>query len=209
MSPAKNTFKEQLNILTEIASRRSVNYHYLGGEGQFDSLSEEQQVLAISGLSKYTEMLQGFETKGLDFHNSQHLLGAALEKMNLFLPDHLLYKILPTDFVEVYSLNMIPLFKSVNFWGTSSYPLDLLYSASYDTLFERSEFHQAALNRAAAKVMTGQKSIIERPVPSHVAWEKQGSMSCQVSYKYLASVYDAAGVIVGAICVSEITPLSQ
>lgn len=67
---------------------------------------------------RYTEMLQGFEYKGLDFQNTQHLLGAALEKMNLFLPDHLLHKILPTDFVEVYSLEFVPLFKSVNFWGS-------------------------------------------------------------------------------------------
>lgn len=165
-------FKEKLVQLSEVCKRQGIQHTYLGGVGCFDLLPEPQRVLAITGLSSYADLLEGiekdFEVKELDFKNTSHLLNAALRKLKLYLPDGLLEKILPTDFVEIYSLDFVPIFKSVNFWGTSSYQLDELYSYPYDDLYERSEFYQAALNRAAKKVFSGTEVLIENPVPRHI-----------------------------------------
>ncbi len=154
-----SVFIEQIGHLLEVASRQNISLRYFGGVGSFANLSEQEQILAVTGLSKYSELL--------------------------------------------------PIFKSVNFWGTSSYPLDVLYSESYDQLFERLPFYQASLNRAAMKIFKGEMQFIENPVPTHVAWEKQGSMSCEISYKFLAAVYNIDGYLVGALCVSQIKPISN
>lgn len=204
-----NTFIEKIGHLLEVASRQNIRLHYFGGEGSFSNLSEQEQILAVTGLSKYTELLQELERQGLDFKNSQHLTGGALGKLNLFLDDGVLDKIDPTDFVEIYSTELVPIFKSVNFWGTSSYPLDVLYSESYDRLFERLPFYQASLNRAAMKIFTGEETFMKRPVPTHVAWEKKGDMKCEISYEFVAAVYTYDGMLAGVICISQIKPLPQ
>lgn len=209
MNSNLKVFIEKIGHLLEVASRQNISLRYFGGEGSFANLSEQEQILAVTGLSKYSELLQELERQGLDFKNSQHLTRGALGKLNLFLEEGVLEKISPTDFVEIYSTELVPIFKSVNFWGTSSYPLDVLYSESYDQLFERLPFYQASLNRAAMKIFKGEMQFIENPVPTHVAWEKQGSMSCEIRYKFLAAVYNMDGYLVGALCVSQIKPISN
>lgn len=207
MSTAVESFKNKLLRLSEIGHRQGFAHLYSGGTGHFDTLSEQAKLLAITGLDRYVGLLQDLELKGPDFSNTNSLLAAALKKLNLTLPVGLLEKILPTDFVEIYSPDLVAIFKSVNFWGLSSYELDELYSCPYDDLYERSEFYQASLNRAAIKIFTGQESVIEKPVPEHVTYERRGPKSCKISYKYLAAVFDDNGSIAAGICVSHLQPL--
>lgn len=209
MSPIRVEFVAKINSLVGVASRQDLGFRYFGGDGNFENMSEQDQILAVTGLSKYSDLLQELEQQRLDFKNSQHLTGGALKKLNLFLDDGVFEKIGQKDFVEIYSTELVPMFKSVNFWGTSSYPLDVLYSESYDRLFERLPFYQAALNRAARKIFTGEETFIQNPVPPHVAWEKQGNKRCEIVYKFLAAVYTDDGHLAGGICVSQIKPLSQ
>lgn len=209
MSPNRIAFVAKINSLVGVASRQELSFRYFGGDGDFANLSEQEQILAVTGLSKYSDLLQDLEHQRLDFKNSQHLTGGALKKLNIFLDDGVFEKIGQTDYVEIYSMELVPMFKSVNFWGTSSYPLDVLYSESYDRLFERLPFFQAALNRSAMKIFTGEETFIQNPVPPHVAWEKQGNMSCEIVYKFIAAVYSQDGLLAGGICVSQLKPLSQ
>lgn len=209
MNVTAQDFQKHLNNLAEIARRQRLAYRYDGGVGRFDQMSEAEKALLITGLKRYNDLLQDFEFKGLDFSNTVHLLGAGLKKLGFHLPKGLFEKITPTDFVEIYTSDLVPVFRSPNFWETSSYANEEIYTNSYENLFERSEFYQAALNRAAKKVFTGESTLLENPVPEHLAWEKFGTMKVQIKYKYLASCFDFDGMIVGALVVCELKPLAN
>lgn len=209
MENSAPNFKSQLERVSEWALQKKIAHAYNGGTGHFENLPTEQQTLAITGLQKYFEFLQDFTTEEFDFANSHVLLKKALERLNLYLDPELLNMVKPTDFVEIYASDYVPAFKSVNFWGNSSYTLDELYTQPYEELFGRDEFYQAAIRRSAEKVFKGKERVIFNPVPEHVAWEKKGPYKRLIKYKYFAAVYDPNMELAGTIVVCDITPLEN
>lgn len=191
------------------ATKNQINHIYSGGHGCFDLMPEEQRVLAVTGLNRYMDFLESTETQEIDYANTVHLLTAAVEQLGLKFPRNVLDRILPTDYVEIYTLDLVPVFKSLNFWGNCSYSLDELYTYPYEELFGRAEFYQASLNRAAHKIFTGVSEFIENPVPEHLAWELRGPLKRLINYRFVSAAYGPDGELMGGIVVSKITPLSN
>lgn len=174
-----------------------------------ESLPLEQQVLAVTGLRKYFDFLIDVENEELDYTDSKALLKKALERLDLRIEKSLMEEIKSNDFIEIYTSDYVPLFKSLNFWGNSSYPLDVLYSNHYQELFARDEFYQAAIRRSAEKIFKGVEKVIYNPVPEHVAWEVRGPLKSLIKYKFFAGVYDNDDSLIGTIVVCDIKPLSN
>lgn len=200
-------FISGLESLSLLAKRQSLKHRYEGGVGDFDKMSEAERILCITGLVKHADLYSELEMTGVDFTNSIHILKAALNKLNLQLPEGLMDKVLPTDFVEIYSPEFVPLFKTPNFWGTSSYSLDELYSSPYTSLYERSEFFQKKIDIGLKKIFTGESTILNNPVPKHEVWELRGEDRVYMEIKYFSQILDPDGYGVGVVSISEITPI--
>jgi hypothetical protein len=203
-------FKNKLENVSAWAVKKNIDHVYKGGIGCFDNMPKEHQVLAATGLSQYFDFIQSTDVDvELDYTNTSQFLKAALLQLGWKLQDGLLDRILPTDYVEIYSNDMVPAFKSLNFWGSCSYTLDELYTYPYSELFARDEFYQASLNRSAEKIFTQKESLIENPVPEHVAWETRGPYKRQIKYKFFTAVYAPDNSMVGGMVVSDVKPLSS
>ncbi|HEX7675704.1 MAG TPA: hypothetical protein VF412_16125 [Bdellovibrio sp.] len=205
MSNLAKDFRKQLQTLSDLGSRQKFSARYTGGDGCFEELPAEAQTKTVTALELYNDILLSCEAQKLDFTNSVQLVKGALKKLRMVLPDDQMALIDSNDFIEIYTLDFIAAFKTPNFWGTGSYSLDEVFSYPYDELFERDEFYQAAINRVVQKIMTGEQSFIQNPIPTHTARERRGSAAAQISYKYIATVQDPDdGHMVGVIVVCDL-----
>lgn len=208
-SQSKETLKIQIDHLQTLIARRYQHLPPTGAGLPRFELDEEQTVLAITGLQKYIQILNTADIDELDFANSQSMLKVALKELNIFVSDEILNTITSNDYVEIYTNTFVPIFKSVNFWGNCSYNLDEIYNNPYNQLFSREEFYQASINRAAKRVLSGETTHIENPVPPHIAWEVQGPLKRLVRYKFFSAVFGLNGDILGCLVVSNLTPLEN
>ena len=210
MNNSARDFKSKLENVSAWAVKKNIAHVYQGGIGCFESMPLEHQALAASGLAQYFDFIQAADVEvELDYSNTSQFLKAALKQLGLKLQHGLFERILPTDYVEIYTMDLVPAFKSMNFWGNCSYSLDDLYTYPYSELFARDEFYQASLNRSAEQIFTQKKSLIDNPVPEHVAWETRGTQKRQIKYKFMAGVYASDGSLAGGMVVSDIKPLSN
>lgn len=200
-----SAFTNSLSQLKALVNLKGINCNYSGGSGAFAFIPEQIQETVVSNLARYLTILSEIEIEFPDFTDSRQMTISALKKLNLTVPAEVLNNLKRDDFVEIYLSDFTPAFKTPNFWATSSYPIDDIFTFPYDELYERDEFFQALIKKSATDVITGKKDIIVNPIPKHIAWEKKGNVKAETTYKYFASAYDQeTGSILGAIAVSEV-----
>lgn len=204
-----NDLKNKIAALSDFLKKKHIQYNSGGSLENFKSLPVEQQVLTVTGLTKYIDTLSACEEEGFEFSDSKRLAMAALEKLGLKVDSRFTDNLLPTDYIEMYTTDFVSTFKSLNFWGHCSYTLEELYTRHYKELYTRDEFSEALLLKAAVKIMSGETEYIAYPVPQHHGREVSGPVEYLMTIKGISTVRDENNTIVGAIINSEIIQLSE
>jgi hypothetical protein len=203
------SFRQYLETVSEVHSRQSIP-RFFDSNQAVDLAGMENLEPKLKALRSYAELIQHFDRESLDFADSKILLKAALAKMNLRLPKGALDLIQQTDYIEIYDHDLIPMFRSPNFWETSSYDLRAIFTTNYAELYQRSEFHEAAIVRSAQKVLSAKPTLLENAVPKHIAWEKQGPCKCELNYRLFTSVFDnTSDQVRGLMTICDLKPISN
>ena len=209
MTPTAS-FRKYLETVSEVHFRQRIPRLFDAATEALDLADIADHEPKLKSLRSYAELIQHFERENLDFADSKILLHSALAKMNLRLPKGALELIKESDYIEIYDHDLIPMFRSPNFWETSSYDLRDIFTSSYAQLYERSEFHEAAIVRSAMKVLAAKPSIIQNAVPVHIAWEKRGPCKCELNYHLFTSVFDnTSDMVRGLLTVCDLKPISN
>lgn len=200
-------FHGYLSLISNVSSRVGIKHNYNPQNDDFASLPMEIKQHVIDNLSTYAEVLSELERTNQDIYNTHELLDQVLKTCGFTLPKGVFEKIGPSDHWELFSADLVPLFKSLPWFEYTSYDLSEIYAKPYHELYARDEFYQAAINRVAKQIMSQEKVVIENPVPEHVAWEINGPVRCLIRYKLISSFY-ADGELAGALVVHDLKRLS-
>lgn len=190
--------------LSTILKNHTIRHVLKGKVDHFDELSKEQQILIVTGLARYIDILGAADAEDIDINDAKLVSEMALKRLELKASPEFYPLMNSNDFVEMYSSDLVPIYKSPNFWGTSSYSIEDLYTRPYATMYSRDEFSEAALYKAAVRIFTGESEFIENPVPVHIGKEINGPVEYRMGIKAISSLKDENGILVGAIITSKI-----
>lgn len=119
-----------------------------GGDVEIDSkasreawlmLPEEVKMAVLKGFSFYLDICEDTVRAGISLRDNYGLLSHSLKKANLFTIEDVSSYITNDNIVEVYNLDHVQLFRSINFFDLCNYSLLDLLARQWFELFERLE----------------------------------------------------------------------
>ncbi len=146
---------------------------------KFQSFEEPRKAKAVDQLSRLNQLLQGsmnpFEKElppVSEIHPEKHFVEAALKFYDLKLRDDFWKTVEPHDILEIYNDEGIQVFRTFNFFTSSSYSLtDLLVNEWY-VLWERPKFVLKRIFEYSNGILSGEmKGVIKMDIPKHVVKE--------------------------------------
>lgn len=202
-------FHSYASKLSKTSDRFGIKHSYNPHSDHFSKLPIEAKKVVIDNLKRYTDFLSELETLEIDITDSSKLLKHSIEYLRFHLPPDVYNKVSPTDQFELFTSDGVPFFKSPKSNEFTSYNLDVVLSTPYNELYARDEFYQASIHRAAMQILKGEKVMIERPIPEHIAWETRGPIKCNIRYKLMCPFYFNSSTPDGVLVVFELTKLSS
>lgn len=160
---------------------------------------------------KYQLIMAEMEGSGMDLEDSVLTLDYFLSKSDMVLDKEILEKVSKDDFVEIYDKFGVQLFRSFNIYKYTSFTWDEIFSKRMDQLYDRPEFYNKMLFKTAYGVMQRKTKFATNFCPQHTVFEKkENGTAVDISYKFMAPVYDShLGNIIGVVVCEQIKPPSS
>jgi hypothetical protein len=159
-------------------------------------MSDEQLMQIDHALSEYLDIVSmdivPEVDHGYDDLLSKKHLGRFLAKHSLRVSKKLTDNIGPDDIVEVYSQTHQQLFRSVNFFGLSSYSLEELTFIPWDQLFSRREEDFKKLLGYAGTIMESNLDMMHPAASRHILTEIDSGKKFSYELESAGAVYDCS-----------------
>lgn len=159
---------------------------------------------------KYNQIMNSAHLSGVDLEKTQDCLAYFLDKSGMTLDKDVLGKVSQDDFVEIYDRFAVQIFRSFNLFHFSTFDREILFEKRMDQLYERPEFYNQILFKAAYKVLARKTPFLTGICPSHIVQERKDNPArVEIGYKFMAPVYDGTGSVIGVLVCETLKLLSN
>lgn len=157
---------------------------------------------------RYRQLMASMIESEMDLENSITTFKYFLEQSNFCVDKGIVEKIDKDDFVEVYDKLAVQIFRSFNIYKYSTFTDEELFSKRVDQLYDRPEFYNKMLMKAAFGLFQRKSKLAENFCPTHeVVEKKEFGARVKIGYKFMAPIYDSdSGEIVGVVLCEQLTP---
>lgn len=205
-------FTQSLTSFKELAARYNFRIEPFSEASlqRFTTFPEVIRAHIIGNFNNYLDFLIESSKEDLSgLRDDRFLVGRFLKKMNLIHDDRLLDQITEGDIIEVYSKEIIQIFRNLNFMDVCSYTLlDLLTHQPYD-LYDRSLQVVDKLKTIAMELETRpfnlQPMNLSNLIPVHALQEKfsEHRLSAMVTFKTAYPLYSWPQNYFGVLVIQE------
>jgi hypothetical protein len=218
---------EALRDISRVASWFNIEvpaYSYLALEN-FSKVSPDLYPKVVESVCQYREVLQSIPRPESTnpFYSSEldtRILEKALDFFKLRIPGELTNLIEDGDCLEIYDLNMIQIYRNLNFFRTCGYSMLDLTLAPWYNLWQRPQAIEKMMGERIENVFTKPVGPIPTNIPTHIIRElytMDGSRgdpararATLVNFKYLSPAFEfKTGKLGGlvATCKAEVIAL--
>lgn len=188
-----------------------------GGHVEIDSkasraawlmLPEEGKMAAFKGFSAYLNNCEDIVRAGISLRDNYGVLMHSLRKAHLFTTEEVNSVLTNENIVEVYNLDHVQLFRSINFFDLCNYSLLDLVTRQWFELFDRlSSDTEANLREFQMALDTGKMRRLT--VAAHLLKERDSNPRGVFLYdpQYCCPVYSAPGLLGGYLLTANVTEI--
>lgn len=178
---------------------------------KFLSLPQERQEMAMTHFYSYVDLVGGADVFPIKDKipkdvTEQDLLRLCSRKLEIRFSDDIYGKITDEDIVEVYTKDLIQIYRSLRFFNLSSYDLLELLSYEFHELYERSFQVNSYLFEAGQKLINRDPSLAPVDlsfIPKHVMREKISHLrvSFMIQFKEMYPIYTLSNEFYGYVVI--------
>lgn len=160
----------------------------------FLDLPVYEQLTYLSRLDAYAHTLQGALEEGCE-KSEEILIWYAIRRLGVRPPSELFSIIAPDEFVEIYDVNGIQVFRNFQACRLLSYSLHQLLLKSWERLYERPESARSQIAHEFARVFREGNLIPSPAIDIHLGQEIESERRrrFQVEMKYFSPLYSHKG----------------
>lgn len=152
-----------------------------------------------------TKLYDEASKSGINPVDSLALLEFYLNQTELVVDESIFPKISAEDFVEIYDRSAIQLFRTYNIFDFCSFSQDDILNKPMEQLYSRDNFYNRLLFKTAMRIFNRKAEIEVNFCPSHLVYENKKDPSIvEMSYKFMAPVYNKIGNVVAVIVVENL-----
>lgn len=142
------------------------------GLGKFSTLSTEKQQQVINNLNSYMALCERAIKDGINIHNdSDKFLWWTLKEFRLIPSSRLMNFIKPNMTIEIYNLDCIQIFRTLNLFKFISYSLSELLTFEWWELFSRNPEIETLVSQGGLAAVTGKIDIEFANIAAHEVYE--------------------------------------
>lgn len=162
----------------------------------------------LHGFSQYHNNCRELVISGVSLRDNYAFLAHSMKRANLFAIEDIRRLLTQDNIVEIYNLEHIQIFRSINFFDYCNYSvLDLLAREWFD-LYERlSSITECVMHEVLEPIKTGK--VRKLTVPLHVLKERDSNPRgvFHFDFQYCFPLYSAPGVPGGYLLTENVTEL--
>lgn len=163
----------------------------------------------LKGFSNYHRDCLDLHNSGVSLRDNYAVLAHCLKRANLFALEDVKGFVADNHIVEVYNLDHIQLFRSINFFDYCNYSmLDLLAREWFDLYDRLSSITDYAMNEFLGTIASGK--LHKLTVPLHILKERDSSPRgvFNFDFQYCCPLYSKPGVAGGYLLTESVTELA-
>lgn len=174
----------------------------------WSGLPEPVKAHIFRGFSQYHRNCRELAASGVSLRDNYALLAHSLKRANLFAIEDVRQFLTTDNIVEIYNLDHIQIFRSINFFDYCNYSvLDLLAREWFD-LYERlSSITEYAMREFLETLKGG--TLRKLTVPQHILKERDSNPRgiFHFDFQYCCPLFSAPGVSGGYLLTENVTEL--
>lgn len=150
----------------------------------------------VDAFSKYRRICTEMHLAGVSLRDNNALLAHSLKRNELLSREDLTCFVTNDNMVEVYSLDNVQIFRSINFFDYCNYSLLDLLTREWPDLYERlSSVTDDLMHQIQTAVGVGE--LRKFTTPTHVMKERDSNPRgvFQIDHQYVCPLYDSQGKV--------------
>jgi hypothetical protein len=196
-SPFVEDLGSLLNSISKLHSDCSLTYvePTSTAVGQFVSSAPEVQLKVLTWLNLHQRILLAVREKEISFRDNRSVLKVALDILRLKVEQDFLDTIAQDDLLEIYSVEMIQIFRNFRFFTICGYSLLELELFPWHDLYERSHLITEKLMEVGIRAIENQVQTEAMTIPSHYMKERfsQTKQVVKIEFKHMSPLKDYLG----------------
>jgi hypothetical protein len=172
------------------------------------ALAEPVKRASLLGFSGYLENCEETVRSGISLRDNYALLSHSLKRANLFATENVQGFLTSQNIAEVYNLDHIQTFRSINFFDLCNYSLLDLLAREWFVLYERlSSITDQAMREFQMALEA--KELRRLTIPVHLLKERDSNPRgvFRFDFQYCCPLFSAPGVLGGYLLTENVTEL--
>ena len=186
----------------------SVEIDSAAARGAWALLPEGIKHQALGGFSRYQSNCEELSRAGISLRDNNALLAHTLMRANLFAKEDLPGFVTDQNIVEIYNLDHIQIFRTINFFDLCNYSLLDLLAREWFVLYERlSSVTEHAMREFLQTLESGKLRRLS--VPIHLLKERDSDPRgiFQFDFRYCCPLFSAHEVSGGYLLTENVTEI--
>lgn len=176
----------------------------------FSKLNLNHQECVLYSLTHQLQIYQTAIKDQINLRNKQQMSWSAMKKLNFIPCNDFFDKVSDTHILEIYDLNLIQVFRDIQFYGICSYSIEDLVSRPLEDLIHRDSaitnqiLHWLGLFKQGKITKT-----IDPEIPKHRITETNSADRIQsnLKIKYYSPLFDIDKKIIGVAVIAEVSDI--
>jgi hypothetical protein len=174
----------------------------------WESLPTSRRLAALEGFSQYLSNCEDLTKAGISLRDNYALLDHSMKRLNLSAKDDIKSFVTNQNIVEIYNLDHIQLYRSINFFDLCNYSLLDLLAREWFDLYERlSSVTEYTISEFLQVIKSGK--LTRLTVPLHLLKEKDSDPRGIFNFdlQYCCPLYCSSGLVSGYLLTENVTEL--
>jgi len=202
---------DKISALAANFSLRVIGYHS-PELPLYDQMSEQRQVTALAQLKVFLQTMESVTTAGESLDDAGRSLWHTLSTLRLIPPSDMFSHIRPDHVIEIYNLENIQIWRSLNFYKFCSYSLEEMYSMEWTNRYRRDPGKIEECIQKVTSFLQGETpDIYFTEIAEHTLDETSSSLKLilRAKHEWLGRLKDQNGVLTGYIVASSVKLLGR
>jgi hypothetical protein len=178
----------------------------------YSQMSEQKQATALSQLKVFLQTMESAAAAGESLDDSGRSLWHALSTLRLIPPSGMFSYVRPDHVIEIYNLENVQIWRSLNFHKFCSYTLEEMYSIEWTNRYRRDPGKvEECIEKVTSLVQGKTPDIYFTGIAEHTLDETSSSLRLilRADHEWLGRLKDQSGVLTAYIVASSVKLLGR